>query len=44
MDALITAGKPYESIIYPMRKHGFADEAARIHLVHTMLNFWQRAL
>jgi dipeptidyl-peptidase-4 len=44
MDALIAAGKPYESIIYPMRKHGFADEAARIHLLHTMLNFWKRAL
>ncbi|HUI84171.1 MAG TPA: prolyl oligopeptidase family serine peptidase, partial [Candidatus Binatia bacterium] len=44
MDALIEAGKPYESMIYPMRKHGFTDDAARIHLGHAMLDFWKRAL
>ncbi len=44
MNALIAAGKQYESIIYPMRKHGFADEPARIHLGYAMLDFWKRAL
>jgi len=44
MDALIAAGKQYESMVYPMRKHGFTDEPARIHLGHAMLDFWKRAL
>ncbi|HWR36556.1 MAG TPA: S9 family peptidase [Clostridia bacterium] len=44
MDALIKAGKPYESLVYPMRKHGFSDKPARIHLDNAMLAFWKRAL
>jgi len=44
MNALIEAGKPYDSIIYPMRKHGFVDTPAKIHLGQTMLDFWKRAL
>ena len=44
MDALIQAGKQYESLIYPMRKHGFTDTAAKIHLGYAMLEFWKRAL
>ena len=44
MNALIDAGKQYESIIYPMRKHGFTDTPAAIHLGYAMLNFWKRAL
>ncbi len=44
MDALIKAGKPYESVIYPMRKHGFIDNPAKIHVGQTMLDFWKRAL
>ena len=44
MNALIEAGKPYDSVIYPMRKHGFTDTPAKIHLGQTMLDFWKRAL
>ena len=44
MDALIKAGKPYETEIYPMRKHGFIDVPAQIHRDKTMLEFWKRAL
>lgn len=44
MNALIEAGKQYESLVYPMRKHGFADSAAKIHLGQAMLMFWKRAL
>jgi len=44
MDALIKAGKPYEDEIYPMRKHGFTDKPAKIHLDKAMLAFWKRAL
>lgn len=44
MNALIEAGKQYQSLIYPMRKHGFTDTPAKIHLGHAMLEFWKRAL
>jgi dipeptidyl-peptidase-4 len=44
MEALIAAGKPYESQIYPMRKHGFIDAPAEIHRDKAMLDFWKRAL
>jgi dipeptidyl-peptidase-4 len=44
MDALIAAGKSYESQIYPMRKHGFKDAPAQIHRDKAMLEFWKRAL
>ena len=44
MNALIEAGKQYESIIYPMRKHGFTDTPAQVHLGYAMLDFWKRAL
>jgi dipeptidyl-peptidase-4 len=44
MNALIAKGKPYESQIYPMRKHGFADNPAKIHLDKAMLDFWKRTL
>jgi dipeptidyl-peptidase-4 len=43
-DALIQSGKLFEQMIYPMRKHGFADRAAQIHLQRTMLDFWKRNL
>jgi dipeptidyl-peptidase-4 len=44
MNALIKAGKQYESIIYPMRKHGFTDTPAKIHVGQAQLDFWKRSL
>ncbi len=44
MNALIEAGIPYDSVIYPMRKHGFTDNPAKIHVGQTQLDFWKRAL
>jgi dipeptidyl-peptidase-4 len=43
-NALIEAGKQYENVIYPMRKHGFVDTPAKIHLGYEMLNFWKHSL
>ncbi|GAB4372322.1 MAG: S9 family peptidase [Calditrichia bacterium] len=34
----------FDMMIYPMRKHGIGDNPARIHLYHTMLEFWKRNL
>lgn len=44
MDALIKAGIPYQSLIYPMRKHGFTDTPAKIHVGQAQLDFWKLAL
>ena len=44
IDALITAGKKFEMMAYPMRKHGIADEAATLHLYRLMLDFWKANL
>lgn len=43
-DGLIEAGITFDMMIYPMRKHGISDKAARIHLQKTMLEFWMRNL
>ena len=43
-DALIEAGIQFDMMIYPMRKHGISDKAARIHLFNKMLEFWNRNL
>jgi dipeptidyl-peptidase-4 len=43
-DALVEAGIPFEMMVYPMRKHGISDKAARLHLYRTMLDFWKRNL
>ena len=43
-NALIAANKTFDMMIYPMRKHGIADRAARIHLFNTMLEFWKKNL
>jgi dipeptidyl-peptidase-4 len=43
-DALIASGKVFESMAYPMRKHGISDGPARLHLYRTMLDFWKRNL
>jgi dipeptidyl-peptidase-4 len=44
MNALIAAGKPYRNEVYPMRKHGFTDDPARIHRERVMEEFWKSAL
>ncbi len=43
-DELIKAGKMFEMMIYPMRKHGISDNPARIHLYKTMVEFWKKNL
>ena len=40
-DELVKAGKPFDMMIYPMRKHGIEDRAARRHLFNKMLEFWK---
>jgi len=39
IDALIKAGKLFDLMIYPMRKHDIGDRDATIHLYRTMLDF-----
>jgi dipeptidyl-peptidase 4 len=41
IDALIGAGKKFDMMAYPMRKHGISDEAAQRHLYSLMLDFWK---
>ena len=44
IDALIAAGKKFDMMAYPMRKHGIEDEAAQRHLYGLMLDFWKANL
>ena len=44
VDELIKANKMFDLMIYPMRKHGIADQAARVHLYTAMLEFWEKNL
>ena len=44
IDALISAGKKFDMMAYPMRKHGISDEAAQLHLYRLMLDFWKENL
>jgi dipeptidyl-peptidase-4 len=44
IDGLVKAGKLFDMMIYPMRKHNIGDRAATIHLYRTMLDFWKRNL
>jgi len=44
VDALVAAGKKFEMMSYPMRKHGISDEAATLHLYRLMLDFWKTNL
>jgi len=44
VDELIAAGKQFELMIYPMRKHVIEDRPARIHLFNMMIDFWKRNL
>ncbi|MEL6821793.1 MAG: DPP IV N-terminal domain-containing protein, partial [Calditrichota bacterium] len=44
IDELIKHDIRFDMMFYPMRKHGIADNPARIHLYNTMLEFWKRNL
>jgi len=44
IDGLIAAGKKFDMMAYPMRKHGIEDEAAQRHLYRLMLDFWKANL
>ena len=44
MNELIERDKPFEVMVYPMRKHGIDDPPARIHLATTMRRFWKENL
>jgi dipeptidyl-peptidase-4 len=44
VDELIKANKMFDLMVYPMRKHGFADRAAQVHLYTKMLEFWVKNL
>jgi dipeptidyl-peptidase-4 len=41
VDALVAAGKHFDMMAYPMRKHGIDDRAAKAHLFEKMLEFWK---
>ena len=41
IDELIKADKPFDMMVYPMRKHTIEDRPARIHLFEKMLEFWK---
>ncbi|MDZ7371061.1 MAG: prolyl oligopeptidase family serine peptidase, partial [candidate division KSB1 bacterium] len=43
-EELIKAGKVFDMMIYPMRKHGIHDREGRKHLYLLMLDFWKRNL
>ena len=44
IDQLVAADKPFDLMVYPMRKHTIEDRPARIHLFEKMLEFWKRNL
>ncbi|MDA8019442.1 MAG: S9 family peptidase [Thermoanaerobaculia bacterium] len=44
VDELIESGIVFDLGVYPMRKHGFRDDEARLHRDKTRFEFWQREL
>jgi len=44
VNELIEAGKTFDMMIYPMRKHSFSDKPAKIHRLKTMIEFWNKNL
>ena len=44
VESLVQAGKDFDMMMYPMRKHGIADRAARIHLFRKMREHWREHL
>lgn len=43
-NALIAAGKKFDMMAYPMRKHGVTDAAGAMHLQRLMIDFWKANL
>lgn len=41
MEELFSAGKDFDMLIYPMRKHGIRDKPARRHLFNKMIQYWK---
>ena len=41
IDELVKANKPFDLMVYPMRKHTIDDRPARIHLFEKVLEFWK---
>ncbi len=44
VDALLEAGKTFDLMVYPMRKHVIEDRPAKRDLYKRMLEFWKRNL
>jgi len=44
IDQLVASNKPFDLMVYPLRKHTIDDSPARIHLFEKMLEFWKRNL
>lgn len=44
VEKLIEAGKIFDLMVYPLRKHGVGDPAGSRHLNAVMLDFWKRNL
>ncbi len=44
VDEMLAAGKMFDLMVYPMRKHGIADGPARVHLYKRMLEFFKQHL
>ncbi|MBU1099391.1 MAG: S9 family peptidase [Bacteroidetes bacterium] len=44
MEELFKAGKDFDMLIYPMRKHGISDKPARRHLFKKMIQYWKNHL
>ena len=40
IDELVKENIMFDMMFYPMRKHGIADDPARIHLYNKMIEFW----
>ena len=43
-DALIAAGKKFDVMPYPMRKHGVSDDPGAMHMYRLMIDFWKANL
>ena len=43
-DALIAAGKKFDVMAYPMRKHGVSDDPGAMHMYRLMIDFWKANL
>lgn len=44
IDEMVKENIQFDMMFYPMRKHGIADDEARVHLYTKMLKFWKNNL